>query len=186
MLKSPVWVQIKRTLAQGFSKSLNIWYRPGYIWLTCQCVLFSQAAGQSLALSSAAAAPGGQVAIELSLRSPAGKEPAALQWEMSVPTAKLSLADENPAAGPAAYGADKSLRCVANKKTPQTYTSTCILAGGQKPIQNGVIAVLRLRILPTATPGMVRIRVVGGTAVSSDVKSIPIAAAQTDVVIRAK
>ena len=29
MLKSPVWVPIKSTLAQVFSKSLNIWYRPG-------------------------------------------------------------------------------------------------------------------------------------------------------------
>ena len=186
MLKSPVWVPIKRTLAQGFSKSLNIWYRPGYLWLTCQCVLFSQAAGQSLALSSAAAARGGRVAIELSLQSPAGKEPAALQWEMSVPTAKLSLADENPVAGPAAQKAGKSLNCAVTKKTAQTYTSVCILAGGQKPIQNGVVALLRLRILPKATPGMVRIRVVGGTAVSSDVKSIPIAATETTVAIRAK
>src|SRR2546425_3124994 len=104
MLKSPVWVPIKRTLAQVFSKSLNIWY----FWLTCHCVMFSQAAGQSLRLSSAAGSPGGRVAIELSLESPAGKEPAALQWETSVPAAKLSLMDENPLAGPAAQKAGKS------------------------------------------------------------------------------
>jgi hypothetical protein len=148
--------------------------------------MFSQAAGQSLGLSSAAASQGGRVAIELSLKSPAGKEPAALQWETSVPTAKLSLMDENLLVGPAAQEADKSLSCSVTKKTVEAYTSVCILAGGQKPIQNGVVALLRLRILPKATPGTARIRVVGGTAVSSNLKSIPIAPTETMVVIRAK
>ena len=61
-------------------------------------------AAQTLEVSSAGAPSGGRVTLEIALRSPAGKAPTALQWEISVPAGQLSLVDRNLAPGPALQG----------------------------------------------------------------------------------
>jgi len=156
--------------------------------IVCLVLLFPQATlfGQMLRLSSTSASRGDQVVIELSLESQVGKEPVALQWETSIPATALSLLDEKLPNGSAAGEAGKSLNCAAPEKAAGTYTTRCILAGSQKSIKNGTVALLRLQVLPDAQIGTARIRVGKGLAVSGDLKSIPLEAAEAEVTIRGK
>jgi len=141
---------------------------------------------QTLQLSSTAASRGARLIIEISLKSPQGKEPAALQWEATIPTAELSLVDQQIAVGPAAKEAGKSVTCAVKGKPDKTLTSVCILAGGQQQIQNGVIALLMLKVPEGAPIGPARIQVEGAIAVSRDVIEVPMKPIETVVSIRGK
>jgi hypothetical protein len=141
---------------------------------------------QTLQLSSAAASRGTRVVIEISLKSPQGKEPAALQWESTIPTAELNLVDKEIAIGPAAKEAGKSVTCAVKGKPDKTLTSVCILAGGQQQIQNGVIALLMLKVPNEAPIGPALIHVERAIAVSRDVTEIPIRPIETVVSILGK
>jgi hypothetical protein len=129
---------------------------------------------------------GSRVSIQISLSSPSGAEPSSMQWETTVPAAQLALTDENLPPGPAAKSAGKTVSCKLKTKTAATHTWICVLFGGQEPIPNGVIAVLRLRILPDARLGPSRIRVDQGLAVTKDLKRVNLDAAETVVTIRGK
>jgi len=129
---------------------------------------------QTLQLSSPAASRGTRVMIEISLKSPQGKEPAALQWEATIPSTQLSLIDKEITIGPAAKEAGKSVTCAVKSKTDRALTSVCILAGGRQQIQNGVIALLILKVPQEAPIGPARIRVEQAVAVSKDVTEVPI------------
>src|SRR6185503_7205361 len=86
--------------------------RSGCLWVACSCLIFSPAAlpAQSLHLLSAPASPGMDVPVNLSLKSPPGKEPpSALQWEATIPIRLMTLPDENTAPGPQAQAAGKAL-----------------------------------------------------------------------------
>ena len=120
--------------------------RTGFNRLFCFLPLFAAFPGsmlfaQTLQLSSTAASQGTRVVVEISLKSPQGKEPAALQWEATIPTAELNLIDKEIAIGPAAKEAGKSVTCAVKGRTDKTLTSVCILAGGRQQIQNGVRAI---------------------------------------------
>lgn len=141
---------------------------------------------QALQLSSATGSPGENVAIEIALQSPAGREPSALQLETTIPASDLNFVDETLSAGPAAKAAGKSVNCAVKPKTEKRQTSVCILYGGQEPIHNGVIAVLRLKISPGAQLSTARIRVDQALAVSKDLKKTPIEAVETAIKIQAK
>jgi len=158
----------------------------GLIWLACPATVFPQPTlfAQSLRLSSASASRGNQVILELSMESPAGKEPLALQWDTRIPVARLTLADDRFLLGATAQEAGKSLNCAVKEKTAETYTLRCILAGGQKPIPNGTIAMLKLKIAKNAPIGAAPIRVDQGTAVSKDLKQVPLDAVEAVVAIR--
>ena len=165
--------------------------RTGFSRLFCFLSLFaafpaSALFAQTLELSSAAASRGTRVVIEISLKSPQGKEPAALQWESTIPTAELSLIDNEIAVGPAAKEAGKSVTCAVKGKTDKTLTSVCILAGGGRQIQNGVIALLMLKVPQEAPIGPARIQVARAIAVSRDVTEVPIRPIETVVSIRGK
>jgi hypothetical protein len=152
--------------------------RPGLKRLPCFLSVLAAFPGsafaQTLQLSSPAASRGSRVVIEISLKSPQGKEPAALQWEATIPTAELSLIDKEIAIGPAAKEAGKSVTCAVKGKTDKALTSVCILAGGRQQIQNGVIALLMLKVPQEAPIGPARIRVERAVAVSKDVTEVPI------------
>ena len=125
--------------------------------------------------------------IKISFHSPPGKEPSALQWETTIPSAQLSFLDESMAAGPAAQTAGKSVNCaVKTTKTADSQTSLCILYGGREPVHDGVVAVLRLKILREATPGIALVRVDQALAVSKDLKRFPLDPKETAVKIRPK
>ncbi|MBZ5586037.1 MAG: hypothetical protein LAQ30_28375, partial [Acidobacteriia bacterium] len=99
--------------------------------------LFGQAA---LGLSSATAAADGSATLNLSLSSPAGSEPAGVQWTLAyAPSDIISI---SAVAGPSATAAGKSLNC---SLTSGAYA--CLLAGmNTTPMQNGVVAVVSVTI----------------------------------------
>jgi hypothetical protein len=139
---------------------------------------------QTLQLSAAAASRGANVEIKISLKSPPGKGPAAVQWEAIIPAAQLSLSDV--AIGPAAREAGKSVSCAVKGRTESTLTSVCILAGGRQELPSGPIALLRLRVSPQASLGAARIRVERAIAVSKDATEVPMKPVETVVSVRAK
>jgi len=163
------------------------------VWNWVQCLLpaavlmaaaTSNAWGQSLRISPATVSRGGEVSIEISLESPAGKEPLGLQWEMAVPKAEITLLDK-VAPGAAATAAGKLVRCAPKKgsQTAAMAVSACILIGGQKPIQNGAIAVMPLRASANAHLGAAKIRLEKPLAVGANSKGVPLAASEAVLTI---
>jgi hypothetical protein len=185
MLKLLILIRIKNRSEQISSKSPNIWHRLGLVWLACQFWVTPQAAlAQSLSLSHATASRGDQVAVELSLKSPPGKEPLALQWNTRIPVAQVSLLNDKILLGSTAKEAGKSLNCAVKEKTAKTYTASCILSGGTTPIPNGAIATLKLRISVNAEAGAAHVWVDRVTAASKDLKQVPLPAVEAVVTIR--
>lgn len=164
----------------------NIRHWLGPVWLAGWIMMLfkSSLLGQNLRLSSAAASRGDQIGVELSLESPGGKEPLALQWETKIPIAQISLIDDKVLTGSTAAEAGKTLTCAVKEKTAETSILRCILAGGQKPIPDGAIAMFRLKISTNAKIGSSSIRVEQPIAVSKDLKQIPLDDVETIIVIR--
>jgi hypothetical protein len=110
------------------------------------------------------------------LDSPPGKEPVALQWEISVPPA-IAIGAADITIGKAAESAGKSLTCAPRTAKPPTQRRTayvCILAGGQKPIGNGPVAEVRYRAQWDVKGAPIRVVIEKILGVSADLKRIPI------------
>jgi hypothetical protein len=143
---------------------------------------------QTLHLSSVTSARGQRATIDISLRSPVGKQPVALQWEASITAGQLSFVDGNLPPGPASQSAGKSLACtvkLARADAGDTFTSVCILSGGRAPISNGVVARLRLQISPAAQIGPAQIHL-KGIAVFQDFQEIPLKPVIGTIVVHSK
>jgi hypothetical protein len=140
---------------------------------------------QALRLSPAAAAPGQTAQIQLSLESPRGNSPTALQWELTIPL-QLTLAEDSPSAGAAAQAAAKTLNCAPRTKSQTAQTHVCILYGGQQGIENGVVAVLRLKVATDAKPGSAPVTLDQAIAVYKDLKKVSLERAESVVTIREK
>jgi hypothetical protein len=138
-----------------------------------------------LSLAPAAGAPGNKVAIEISLKSPKGREPSTLQWQTTVPLTKVGLLEET-SPGTAAEKSGKSVNCAVKSKTAETYTTMCILYGADSAVHDGVVAVLRLTLAADAEPGSFRVRIGEVLAVYKDLKRVPMDPAETTVTIRHK
>jgi hypothetical protein len=115
------------------------------------------------------------------LDSPSGKEPLALQWEAAFPGEALKLDGTGPVAGAAAQAAGKSLTCAPKKTSPGLSKWVCILAGGQKPIGNGVVALLRFEVQAHAHAGSLPIVVDNVLGVSAALQKVPIPRAEGTV-----
>src|SRR5215831_9095019 len=90
----------------------------------------------SLTLSSGIAAVGGSITLGVSLSSPAGSEPAALQWTTAYPAS--SMAPAAASAGPSTTAAGKALSCSSSSGV-----YTCVVTGmNSTPIANGIVAYL--------------------------------------------
>ena len=155
----------------------------GVMWLAaCSDVrLFAQ----SLKLSAPTAPPGEWVAIEIALTSPPGKAILALQWELEIPARQLDLETERAMrAVIAVQDAGKSVTCAVPKETPDARTLRCILAGGQKPIPDGKVTSLSLKILENAQPGPIPVHLQNAVAVSRDLERVPFDPAETTVTVR--
>ena len=100
------------------------------------CVCFGQT--DTLALSSGVAALDGSVTLNLALTSPAGNQPAALEWTFAYPAANVVLIAAVP--GPAAVAAGKLVSCSSG-----TGTLTCVAYGvNSTTISNGTVAIVSL------------------------------------------
>jgi len=139
---------------------------------SCWLLLQTSAGAQALRASQANADSPGTVRIEIALRSPRGKEPAALQWNLAIPTQRLTFPDAIAAAGPAARSAGKLVNCAARAAD----LAICVVSGGQERIPNGVVAVLRLAVAPHTPRGTAQIRIDGGIAVFPDLSHIALGA----------
>ena len=142
--------------------------------------------GQTLRLSSAAAAGGDRIRIEISLESPRDQQPVAMQWETRIPVLRLVPLDRTLQIGPVARSAGKSITCAMKSTSPESASLSCLLQGGQQPIPDGVIAALRLEIPAGSESGSARIRIDGGMAVLKDLRQLSLGATETVVNIRHK
>src|SRR5579871_3303189 len=117
-------------MEQILSKSPNIRYWFSAAWVVC-LALGGPLFGQTLKLSSASASRGDQITLELTVESPAGKEPLALQWETKVPLLALTLLEEKGFVVADTLRHSKALSCASVENTAQSFVSRCILAGSQ-------------------------------------------------------
>src|SRR5690349_24729849 len=84
--------------------------------------------GQSLEVGSSKVNRGSGSSFPIVLSFPAGKAPAALQWELIFPSGIIAEA-AGMAIGGAAQRVGKSLTCVAKKGDDAGATFACIVAG---------------------------------------------------------
>jgi hypothetical protein len=136
-------------------------------------------AGQSLKFSSGAGAPGETVALEISLSAAPGQAPSALKWDVTFPAQLVEVA-QAPEIAKSAADSGKSLACHQRL----TYSYICIMAGGQKPIGSGAIAIFRFKILPDAHSGSSAVRLERIEAVTKDLETVRVTASDGQIDIR--
>jgi len=128
-------------------------------------VLCSPLVAQTFQIVPSTAPRGGTGSLLITLISPAGKEPVALQWKIMLRT-EVTVAVEDIKAGEAAKTADKAVVCAPVTKPVQDgLTYKCILAGGVKPIANGTIFLVKYKVKQNTTPQALRVRISDGIAV---------------------
>jgi hypothetical protein len=188
----PPFAIVKRCEMRNFSRTRGISklgmgrslvFVSGVMWLAAcsDACLFAQ----SLQLSAPSAAPGEWVAIEIALKSPPGKDILALQWEVEIPTRQLDLANERAMrAVIAVQDAGKSVTCAVPKENPDARTLRCVLAGGQKPIPDGKVTSLSLKLLENAQPGPIKVRLQNAMAVGRDMERVPLEPVETTVTVQ--
>jgi hypothetical protein len=132
-----------------------------------------------LRVTSVAGAPGDQVQVEILLESPPGRELVTLEWEVIVPAQLLELVGDGPETGRAAADSGRLIRCSAQK----SYLYACMLAGGQKPIETGTIAVFRFKIRTDAQAAIAALRIEKVEAVTSDQRRFTLHGAEGTVTI---
>lgn len=135
--------------------------------------------GAELRVSSAAGAPGDQVSIELSIESPPGRELAALEWKVVVPAQLLELVGDGPETGRAAADSGKLVRCSTQKR----YLYSCVLAGSQKPIGSGPVAVFHFKIHTDVQPRTTALRMENVEALTVDRRPAILNSAEATVTI---
>src|SRR6266567_650755 len=110
------------------------------IWLLTIILFSNTLFGQGNLLLSSAMWSGNSGAMNLTLSSPAGSQPAVIQWTLTYsPQDILSM---NAVAAGSAVAAGKAIHCSAGAGT-----YTCLLAGlNSALIQNGVVAVVNLSV----------------------------------------
>jgi hypothetical protein len=123
---------------------------------------------QSLQIVPSTAPRGGNGSLLVTLASPTGKEPIALQWKIALGT-EVTAAREDLIAGDAATGAGKTLTCGPVSGPGQAgLTYICILAGERKAIANGTVFLVKYKIKPDAKPGAAVVRVSDGIVVPQE------------------
>src|SRR5262252_8232809 len=112
------------------------------VFTLCSAWLYAQS--DTLTLSNSGNGPG-TISIDLTLSSPAGSEPSAIQWTVGFPSSDVMWASVVP--GPAAASAGKSVACAID-----VGWYTCV-ANGTNPriITNGVVATITLALIPGLT-----------------------------------
>jgi hypothetical protein len=106
------------------------------------------AQSDSLALSSGTAGANGIASLNLVLTSPAGSEPASIQFTLTFPAANVTSISVSP--GPTAIGAGKTAQCAL-----ASGAYTCLLFGlNATTISNGIVAVVNLTIAANVTIGI--------------------------------
>jgi hypothetical protein len=141
---------------------------------------------QTFLLPPSVVAHGASGTLLLTLQSPSGRAPVALQWEFTFPqNVAVDLADI--VAGSAAESAEKSLTCRAFEKKKDSSAGSvygCILAGGQRPIPNGPVAIVRYQVPAEIRQIAGKVQVGKALGVTADLKKIEIENAQAGIIVK--
>jgi hypothetical protein len=141
---------------------------------------------QTLLLPPSVVTRGASGTLLLTLQSPSGRAPLALQWEFTFPqNVAVDLADI--VAGSAAESAEKSLTCRVFEKTKDSSPGSvygCILAGGVRPIPNGPVAIVRYRVPAEIRQIAGRVQVKKAVGVTADLKKIEIEGVQAAIIVK--
>ena len=120
----------------------------------------------ALALSSGTAVPGGAVALNLSLSSPAAGAPAAVQWTLNY--AAGNIASVAAVVGPSATAAGKTITCFS-----AAGSHTCLLSGmNDTVIQDGIVAVINVTMTASAVTAAVGLTNLVGAAAAGSAISV--------------
>jgi len=145
------------------------------------CILCAwSVSGQTLQVSSASGSLGESVTVEISLRSPTGREPVVLKWETVFPVQILELEAGSPVAGSAAKTAGKTITCTA----PKPYSRICVLTGGKDSVADGTIAVYRFKILAKVSAGTTTIRIQRIESLTGNLSKVNLVDATGPITIR--
>ncbi len=140
-------------------------------------MLATGVSGQSLHVPASTADRKTPGVFSIILDSPPGKQPVALQWEISVPPA-IAIGTADIGMGKAAESAHKSLTCAASAKKPATQGGmryACILAGGKDPIGDGPIVTVHYRAQADVQGAPIRVVIENVLGVSTDLTRLEIA-----------
>ena len=141
---------------------------------------------QTLLLPPSTVTRGASGTLLLTLQSSSGRAPLALQWEFTFPqNVAVDLADI--VAGSAAESAEKSLTCRVFEKTKNAAPGSvygCILAGGEKPIQNGPVAIVRYRVPAELKQIAGKVQVTKAVGVTADLRKIEIEGVQAAIIVK--
>ena len=150
-------------------------------------VLISAAPGlraQSVQPSSSVVSRGGSSSFRIEWTASADKPVVALQWSFRVPEG-VRIAPDDIAAGSAAESAQKTITCSKTGKTTDLPSGfTCIIAGGEKPISGGPVAVVLYSIPATMSRGTIPVLIEKAIGVKADLTRLPIADAQNTITIK--
>ena len=141
---------------------------------------------QTLSMPPSTVTRGAAGSLLLTLESPQGKAPLALQWEFAFPP-NVVVALVDIAVGSAAESVQKALTCRAvdgAKDGGQGSVYRCILAGGQKPIPNGPVATIRYRVPPEVRQLAEKVRVGKAIGAAADLKTVELEAIQAAITVK--
>jgi hypothetical protein len=133
--------------------------------------------GQSLAISRSSTDLKTPGMLVVTMSSPAGKAPVALQWDLWVPPV-IATSPADVTIGPAAAASGKFLTCAAkpyDRARRHGLRCVCILAGGEAPITDGPIAVIQYRAVWDPRGAEVRVALENILGVTENIVPIPIA-----------
>jgi hypothetical protein len=136
--------------------------------------------GQTSGVSSVTKAPGDKVTLDISANSLPTNAPIALKWEVVFPAQVMEMDADATEIGSAAMESGKSLQCTA--RAPYRYA--CVLSGGQKPIADGLIAILHLKIRTTAAARTTTIKIERAESTTMDAKKFTLNDTEAIVIIR--
>ena len=141
---------------------------------------------QSLSIPPSTVTRGASGSLLLTLESPQGKAPLALQWEFTFPP-NVMVDPADIAAGSAAESAQKALTCRAVERTKDAGQGSvygCILAGGQKPIPNGPVAAVRYRVPLEIRQIAEKVRVEKAIGATADLKKVELEGTQAVITVK--
>ena len=128
-------------------------------------VMPAQAQQVAVSLGSGISAPGSTLALDLSLTTSGGAQPAVFQWSMSYSAA--DIASVSVTDGPTASAAGKSILC---SSTPGS--TVCVAYGvNQNIISDGVAATATFDIAPGALDASAPVQITGISASAPDASS---------------
>jgi hypothetical protein len=136
---------------------------------------------QSLKLQSAVVRKGEAGSLFVILDSPAAGAPVSLQWDLILPKDITASLNDIVMDG-ALESVNKSLACAAKLETPPRYS--CMVAGGNKAVPNGPIAVVRYRIAVEVRKVSGKVRMENAVGVKSDGSPINFANVEQAIAVK--